>query len=153
MLCTWTLVTHAKKWQYWLIRILNDKSNKIAVGQGVAALSANISIINFHVFPDTSQKEDSEHIYKLIWDTWWDNFSWFDRGWWIQKCLVVRGLQRARQISGARPMVIRHLNLTHVWKNTARWVTLKHYANQSEARLGNISVSAYEIGNKVGVRV
>ena len=44
---------------------MNDKSNKIAVGRGVAELSANISIINFHVFPDTSQKQDNEHIYNV----------------------------------------------------------------------------------------
>lgn len=44
---------------------MNDKSNKIAVEQGVAALSANISIVTFHVFPDTSQKEDNEHIYNV----------------------------------------------------------------------------------------
>ena len=49
-------------------------------------------------------------------------------------------------------MVIRHLNLTHVWKNRARWEKLTHYAHQSEARLGNISVSAYAMGNKVGLR-
>jgi len=44
---------------------LNDKSNKIAVGRGVAALSANVNIINFHVFPDTSPKEDNDHIYNV----------------------------------------------------------------------------------------
>lgn len=42
----------------------NVKSNKIAVGRGVAAISANISTIKFHVFPETSQKEDNEHIYR-----------------------------------------------------------------------------------------
>lgn len=44
---------------------MNDKSNKISVGRGVAELSANISIINVHVFPDTSRKEVNEHIYNI----------------------------------------------------------------------------------------
>jgi hypothetical protein len=39
-------------------------SNKIAVGRGVAALSVNISIINFHAFPDTFKKGD-EHIFNV----------------------------------------------------------------------------------------
>jgi hypothetical protein len=44
---------------------LNDKSNKIAVERGMAALSVNISIINFHAFPDTFKKGDNEHIFNV----------------------------------------------------------------------------------------
>jgi hypothetical protein len=44
-------------------------------------------------------------------------------------------------------MVISHLNLNHIWKNTARWETLTHYAQHSEAQFGVVSMSAYVMRN------